>query len=426
MSRQQSVLRNTVGYMLNNIDNQTTDGEEKSKPEVIKLGLDLHARQVTECRQLDGSTPKPAQQWDPWKLLDKVEEWVKAGIKVYSCYEAGPCGYWYHRELTKRGAVNYVVAPQLLENQRTKRQKTDRLDARSLLGNLESYLRGNRDAMSIIAVPSPSQEQQRSVVRYREQLMRNRRRAEARGRALALTQGILAPVGWWRPAAWKQFKSQLPEWMSFQLENRGWGRFHNRRQVASYTGLCPGIHNSNGRGREGRINRCGNTIVRYSLIEMVWRLIRWQPDYPPIKKLRNALLSKRGKRRLIVAAARRLAIDLWRLATGRATAQELGLQHCCPVIRISIMDYALNDRDLRVKKDVSDLKLDPLFWGRVLRKNDFFASCRSDPSAAVQPVRGALSRPLQGQSVFVLGSVFVHGFCATDLSREPTRHRRLS
>jgi hypothetical protein len=51
MSRQQSVLRNTVGYMLTNIDNQTTDGEEKSKPEVIKLGLDLHARQVTECRQ---------------------------------------------------------------------------------------------------------------------------------------------------------------------------------------------------------------------------------------------------------------------------------------------------------------------------------------------------------------------------------------
>jgi hypothetical protein len=30
-----------------------------------------------------------------------------------------------------------------------------------LLGNLESYLRGNRDAMSIIAVPSPSQELKR-------------------------------------------------------------------------------------------------------------------------------------------------------------------------------------------------------------------------------------------------------------------------
>ena len=131
---------------MNDNRNEATDGEAKAKPEVIKLGLDLHARQVTECRQLDGSTPKPPQRW-------------------------------------------------------------------------ESYLRGNRDAMSIVAVPSPEQEQRRSLVRYREQLVRNRRRAEARGRALALTQGILAPVGWWRPAAWKQFKTQLPEWMDCQLEH---------------------------------------------------------------------------------------------------------------------------------------------------------------------------------------------------------------
>jgi transposase len=354
--------------MQNNNDNQAIDGEAKTKPEVIKMGLDLHARQVTECRQLDGSTPKPAQKWDLWRLLGQVEEWLKAGIKVYSCYEAGACGYWYHRELVKRGVVNYVVAPRPLENHRRRRQKTDRLDARSLLENLDSYLRGNRHAMSIVAVPSLEQEQQRSVVRYREQLVRNRRRAEARGRALTLTQGIVAPVGWWRPAAWQQFTKELPEWMGCQLEHwqeqaqaidakerqvrrqlenmvsnelpigvgalswitlqleiRGWERFQNRRQIASYTGLCPGIHNSNGRGREGRINRCGNSVVRYTLIEMVWRLTRWQPDYPPIKKLRS-MVSKRAKRRFIVAAARRLAIDLWRLATGRATAQEIGLE----------------------------------------------------------------------------------------------------
>ena len=175
--------------------------------------MDLHARQVTECRQLDGSTPKPAQQWVPDKLLDQVEAWVQAGIQVYSCYEAGACGYWFHRELVRRGATNFVVAPRPLEAHRTKGQKTDRLDARGLLAQLDSYLRGNRQAMSLVAVPSPEQEQQRSLVRYREQLMRNRRRTEARGRALALTQGILAPVGWWRPAAWAQFRPQLPEWL---------------------------------------------------------------------------------------------------------------------------------------------------------------------------------------------------------------------
>src|SRR5215469_3534035 len=141
MSRQAATPAATLSaVMLKNIHNQTKDGEEKSKPEVIKLGLDLHARQVTECRQLDGSTPKPAQQWDPWKLLGQIESWVQAGIRVYSCYEAGACGYWYHRELTRVGAVNFVVVARPLEDQRTRHQKTDRLDARALLNRLEKYL----------------------------------------------------------------------------------------------------------------------------------------------------------------------------------------------------------------------------------------------------------------------------------------------
>jgi hypothetical protein len=96
---------------MNTQDPQSTADSAQAKPEVIKLGLDLHARQVTECRQRDGSTPKPAQKWEPKKLLAQVEAWVKAGLKVYSCYEAGACGYWFPRELVQRGAVNFVVVP---------------------------------------------------------------------------------------------------------------------------------------------------------------------------------------------------------------------------------------------------------------------------------------------------------------------------
>jgi hypothetical protein len=51
-----------------------------------------------------------------------------------------------------------------------------------------------------------------------------------------------------------------------------------------------------------------------------------------------------------------------------------------------MINYAFNDRDLRVNKDVNDLELDPLFWRCVLGKNYFSASYRADPSAAVQPV----------------------------------------
>ena len=360
--------------MQDTLESQPTAGAAQAKPEIIKLGLDLHARQVTACRQLDGSTPKPPQQWEPQKWLSQVEAWVQAGIQVYSCYEAGACGYGFHRQLVQAGAVNFVVAPRPLGPARAKGQKTDRLDARALLDQLDSYLRGNRQALSVVAVPSPELEQQRSVVRYRERLMRHRRRAEAQGRALALTQGLIAPPGWWRPMIWAEFEAQLPDWLkpqlaywqqtalalanqerqvrrqleqmvsqelpagvgalswiSLQLEIRGWERFDNRRQIASYTGLCPGIHQSKGSGREGRINRCGNPVVRYLLIEMVWRLLRWQPTYPPVQTLRQAN-SKRSRRRLAVAAARRLAIDLWRLATQRATPEELGLQmHLLPM-----------------------------------------------------------------------------------------------
>jgi hypothetical protein len=40
-------------------------------------------------------------------------------------------------------------------------------------------------------------------------------------------------------------------------------------------------------------------------------------------------------RRRVVAAARRLAIDLWRLATGRATAEGRGLQLQSPMAQKS-------------------------------------------------------------------------------------------
>jgi hypothetical protein len=48
--------------------------------------------------------------------------------------------------------------------------------------------------------------EQRSVVRYRSNWYVIAAEPEARGRALALTQGILALAGWWRPAAGRSLK----------------------------------------------------------------------------------------------------------------------------------------------------------------------------------------------------------------------------
>ena len=66
------------------------------------------------------------------------------------------------------------------------------------------------------------------------------------------------------------------------------------------------------------------------MVEAVWRLCRFQPHYRAVAKWHAALsarpLSGARKKKLIVAIARQLAVDLWRLATGRTSAAALGLR----------------------------------------------------------------------------------------------------
>ena len=113
-------------------------------------------------------------------------------------------------------------------------------------------------------------------------------------------------------------------WLTLLLEVIDWSRFKNRRQVASYTGLCPGEASSGQTRRELSIDKHGNRRVRHALIEAAWRLAMWQPNYPPLQKL-HAAQGARARKRAIVAVARRLAIDLWRLATGQTTREKVGL-----------------------------------------------------------------------------------------------------
>jgi transposase len=114
-------------------------------------------------------------------------------------------------------------------------------------------------------------------------------------------------------------------WVILAREILDWSRFNNRRQVASYTGLCPGINQSGERAHYRGVNRHGNPAIRHALIELAWRLVRWQPQYPPVRKLVETGLAPRMRRKAVVAAARRLAIDLWRLATNRTTPEKIGL-----------------------------------------------------------------------------------------------------
>jgi transposase len=104
-----------------------------------------------------------------------------------------------------------------------------------------------------------------------------------------------------------------------------WKRFIHRKAVGSYTGCCPSEHSSGGVQRFGAIDRHGNKHVRVLLVEAVWRLLRWQPNWHARQKyLPKLRVGASLKKKMAVALARQLAIDLWRWRTGRASAAELG------------------------------------------------------------------------------------------------------
>ena len=110
-----------------------------------------------------------------------------------------------------------------------------------------------------------------------------------------------------------------------------WNRFGSWRKAGSYCGLTGGVSASGQSHHDLSITKRGNRRLRTALVEMAWRLVRYQPGYWLTKKWAPILSSKAGahrrnRKRAIVAYARQLFVDLWKWKTGRITAERLGWQ----------------------------------------------------------------------------------------------------
>jgi transposase len=110
-----------------------------------------------------------------------------------------------------------------------------------------------------------------------------------------------------------------------------WDRFSNRRQVASYTGLCPGEDSSGESEVKLPIDKHGNPRIRAALVEIAWLLPKFQPDYIRLQRWKwvfekDTKASRALRKKAVTALARMLAVDLWRIRTGRCTPEALGLQ----------------------------------------------------------------------------------------------------
>ena len=287
-------------------------------------GLDVHKDTIAvayapEARDADVTYLGAigTRQCDLDHLIRTLQSKAKPLVFVY---EAGPCGYWLYRYLTKRGHVCWVVAPSLIPKKAGNRVKTDRRDAVHLARLIRS------GDLPPVYVPAVEDEASRDLSRAREEALRDLKAATCRLKAFLLRHDIrYTGRATWGPAhlRWlsavvcptptpqivfpeyvravnehterlqrlaQALKDQVQAWRlrpvveAFQAL-RGvqctvavtivaalgdLTRFDKPRQLMSDLGLTPSAYSSGERRRQGGSTKAGHAPARRAWVEGAW------------------------------------------------------------------------------------------------------------------------------------------------------------
>src|SRR5216683_5982834 len=312
-------------------------------------------------------------------LRRKTEVRTGQSYPIITIQEAGLDGFWLHRVLQQEGIESHVVDPASIATPRRRRRaKTDRLDGEALLRALLAYKRGEPRVCAMAVAPSPEEEDRRRLCRERATLIAERVTHVNRIKGLLFSQGIsdYAPLRRDRRARLEalrtgdgrelpsHLKAQIgreldriellleqikaveaaqdallaaakkpasekatPEPVAMLLALRGVGAnfaavlwseafyrsFSNRRQVAAYAGLAATPWQSGGIRHEQGVSKAGNPRLRTTMIQLAWLWIRHQPQSALTRWFKER--SQQGRKRAIVALARKLLVALWKYVT---------------------------------------------------------------------------------------------------------------
>lgn len=288
------------------------------------IGLDTHKNSIAAAIASDGRDGDVRFYGEIANTPDSIEKLAKklAGKheRLHFCYEAGPCGYGVHRQLTEMGHQCMVVAPSHIPLKNGNRVKNDRRDA----VNLARLHRAGE--LTKVWVPDMAHEAIRDLVRARTVAMENVRRARQQVKSFLLRHGCRYPgkttwtktyVEWIRrlkfdhPAHYivieemlatikdcverqdrleQQIVSLLPAWalapvvdaiqamrgvklitaVTLVSEVGDFQRFASARQLMSYLGLAPSEHSSGEKVSRGAITKAGSPRARRVLVESAW------------------------------------------------------------------------------------------------------------------------------------------------------------
>jgi transposase len=313
------------------------------------------------------------------ELKRKAEVRTGQGYPIITLQEAGLDGFWLHRVLQQQGIESHVVDPaSIAMPRRRRRAKTDRLDGETLLRALLAYKRGEPRVCAMVVAPSPGEEDRRRLCRERRTLIEERVTHGNRIKGLLFAQGIFdfAPMRRDRRARLEALRTgdgrELPPHLKAQIgreldrielllgqiktveaaqdallaaarkpasedaapdpvtmllalkavganfaavlwSEAFYRQFANRRQVAAYAGLAATPWQSGGVRHEQGVSKAGNPRLRTTMIQFAWLWIRHQPQSALTRWFKQR--SPQGRKRAIVALARKLLVALWKYVT---------------------------------------------------------------------------------------------------------------
>ena len=328
----------------------------------VSMAIDISRSKAVYCLRWDGSEQRRLST--PLGI-----EHVRAllahyhGCQVQVAYEA--CGFGYELAwwLQEQGVAVTVIAPSRVERVPGLQVKTDRVDAGKLARKLE------RGDLKAIYIPSRTVHEQRQIGRTYAQCIKERKRAQVRIRSLMQEQGRLGPLpaaGWKAYSAWldgqplaqpvrlcvqahqqlRGLADQQAQRMNAELyklarseayrplvkvlsaqSGVGWQsairlvlelgdieRFRTTDSLPHYLGLTPSQYSSGELDHRGHTLKCGPGFLRAMLLQCAWSAVRQGCDIE-LKERFAQLAPRIGRKRAIVAVARRLAIKLrgrWR------------------------------------------------------------------------------------------------------------------
>lgn len=292
--------------------------------DIMFVGLDVHKATISVA-VAQGARGGELRSWGTIpNRADHVrrlaEKLGSDGRRLHLCYEAGPCGYGLHRQLTELGHDCMVVAPSLIPVKAGDRVKTDRRDA-VMLAKLH-----RAGELTAVWVPDAAHEAMRDLVRARATAVRVTGKARQHLQGFLLRHSRIYPgkKGWTKayrrwlttvrfahPAQQivlqdyihavtdaearverltKQIADMLPGWslapvveavqamrgvafivaVTVVAEVGDFSRFDNPRQLMAYLGLTPSEHSSGTSVRRGGITKAGSGLARRALIEGAW------------------------------------------------------------------------------------------------------------------------------------------------------------